>query len=252
MLTPGENDVTYVLHLSYDGTNYLGWQKQPNAPTVQGTVENIICLIFDRPIRTVGASRTDAGVHAEDQVVSFSAVQKFSPDDLSLRLNKMLPEDISVNHVRIASGDFNARYSAKGKRYRYVLLLRKNPLRMRYGYWMRGFVLADTAEELDAISKKIIGTHNFAAFSIASDIPDDPNCRVTDAKWEKIEDELHFYIEADRFLHKMIRSLVGAIIDVYRHRIDIDDLEKMLTTGERICEFQTVPACGLTLMKVFY
>ena len=126
---------TYILHISYDGTNYFGWQKQPDVSTIQETLENALRKIFDdKSLKTTGSSRTDRGVHAEMQVVSFSAPQKYEADELTDRLNKMLPDDIAIVGARCADKKFNARFDAKGKIYRYKIISSKKALLSRYAW----------------------------------------------------------------------------------------------------------------------
>ena len=247
---------TYILHISYDGTNYYGWQKQPDVPTIQGTLEKLLEKIFGgKAIKTIGASRTDRGVHSEMQVVSFIAPPKYEPKEIFKKLNKMLPDDIAVEGVRCTKEKFSARFDAREKLYRYKIIFQKNSFDIRYAWWLNFEHTCDEIfwKKLNLCASKIIGKHDFSAFSIKQDIPDNPICDIFSARWEKIfKMGFHFFIEGDRFLHKMVRSLVGAMIDVARGNIDENDFFKMLETGERTVEFRTAPPQGLTLVKVFY
>lgn len=248
---------TYILHLSYDGTRYYGWQKQPNVPTIQGILETALRKIFSLSgdLKTTGASRTDKGVHAEDQVVSFSAQEKFRPDDLARRLNKMLPNDIAVVSAECTDERFNARFNAKSKVYQYLILLKKMPMKIQYGWWLKSCKVdvKDALPMLNELSAMVVGEHNFSAFAVQQDLPDDASCRIFNAIWRApCEAELEFSIEGNRFLHKMVRSLVGAMLDTIRGRIDAKSFELMLNTGNRVCEYRTAPPEGLTLIKVNY
>ena len=244
--------ITYILRISYDGTNYFGWQKQPNVLTVQTVLEEALNKLFGTSIKTAGASRTDCGVHAEEQVVSFAAQRRYEPDDLPHRLNKMLPDDISVIRADVTDKKFSARFDSKAKIYRYEILLTKNPLRMRYGWWCRK-LSENSLPILNDAASLIIGTHDFSAFSILQDLPEEPLCNIIRAEWKLVDSNAsHFFIEGNRFLHKMVRSLVGAMIDIATGHISIDDFKTMLDEGRRVREFRNAPANGLTLVKVRY
>ncbi len=255
---------TYILRIAYDGTDYFGWQKQLDVPTIQGILEMNLSKLFDIAIKTTGASRTDSGVHAIDQSVSFQAEPKYPADDLLRRLNRMLPDDIAVLDTKLISEKFHARYDAKGKRYRYSILTGKNPLEMRYACWLPNVSLSQNELPiLNALSEKIIGTHDFSAFSILKSLPDKPLCTIFKAEWQYANHKsqftnhesqimLSFVIEGNRFLHKMIRSLVGAMISVASGKMKKDDFIKMLESGQRIVEYRIAPPHGLLLEKVFY
>ena len=251
-----EPDVTYILKLCYDGTNYYGWQKQPDVPTVQGVLEENLRKLFSfRSLRTVGASRTDRGVHAEGQVASFAAPMKYEADDLAKRLNKMLPDDIAVVESRVSSGRFNARFDAKAKLYRYTILLQKNPLLMRYGWWLKSLKsssISSLLEALNEMARNITGSHDFSAFSVVRDLPENPLCDIYDARWEVVDSTLRFEIRGNRFLHKMVRSLVGGMVDALLGKLDADEFTLMINTGKRTAEYITAPSRGLTLVEVEY
>ncbi len=247
---------TYILHISYDGTDYFGWQKQPDVPTIQETIENALLKLFSgSTIKTTGSSRTDRGVHAEMQVVSFSAQRKYEADELANRLNKMLPHNIAIIAARCVDKKFSARFDSKGKIYRYKIVSSKEPLLSRYAWWLECSEIfsAKNIALLDRLAKSIIGEHNFSAFSIKKDIPDNPLCNIFNSYWEKENEKtLLFFIEGNRFFHKMVRSLVGAMLDVARGHLDEKLFYEMLETGERLEQYRVAPPQGLMLMKVLY
>jgi len=254
---------TYILHLAYDGTDYFGWQKQLDVPTIQGILETNIEKLFGKRIKTIGASRTDSGVHAIDQSVSFSVEPKYAAVDLLRRLNLMLPDDIAVLDAKLISGKFHARYDAKGKRYRYSILTGKYPLAMRYAWLPNASLSQSDLPILNNIAERIIGIHDFSAFSILKSLPDKPVCDIFKAEWQFTNHEsritnhesqiiISFVIEGNRFLHKMIRSLVGAMISVVMSNMKKDDFIEMLESGKRIVEYRIAPPQGLLLEKLFY
>ena len=247
------DEVTYILLISYDGTDYYGWQKQPDKPTIQGVLEQNLFKIFNNPdIKTVGASRTDRGVHAIGQAVSFCAQPRYDPENLKWRLNKMLPHDISMINARIIHGKFNARFDALKKDYLYRISFIKKPLTMRYTWWIN-CLSENVFARLKQTEEYLLGSHDFSAFSIKKELPDKPVCNIFNAHWElQDSNELHFHICADRFLYKMVRSLVGAMLNFARGKFTQKELLTMLNTGNRILEYPTAPPQGLTLMKVYY
>ena len=241
------NELTHILRISYDGTEYFGWQKQPNVPTVQGVIEHSLRKLFGKEIKTVGASRTDRGVHAIDQVVSFVAPKRYEPKDLMRRLNKMLPADIAVWDSIVTEKTFNARFDCEGKIYRYRIFKRKKALEARFGWWYEGELDINL---LGGLAELILGEHDFRVFSIQKDLPENPRCTIFEAYWREFEDKLQFFIFGDRFLHKMVRSLVGAMVAVCGKQISDTDFRKMLYEGVRVSEFRNAPPHGLCLLEV--
>ncbi len=204
-------------------------------------------------VRTTGASRTDRGVHALGQVVSFTADRRYEPVDLAGRLNKMLPPDVAVVAAGEVKDRFSARFDAKTKLYRYTITLWKDPFGVRFSWWLPQLAQIDDAgAKLAKLSTLILGEHNFAPFSIARDLPQNPRCRISFATWRTDGEKLVFEIEGNRFLHKMVRSLVGAMVDVVRGRIEEEGFREMLFSGERVCEYNTAPPQGLVLVEVKY
>jgi len=246
-------EVTYILIVKYDGTEYYGWQRQPDLPTIQGSLEEVLSRLWDSRINTIGASRTDAGVHSLGQCVSFPANRKFEPEDILKRANMMLPEDIAIDSVRITSERFHARFDAIKKRYRYKILTEKDPIQARFGWWLNIMMPSDDfLDILNRISGHIIGEHNFSAFSIIKDLPEKPICNISMAKWILQEKQIHFIIEGNRFIHKMVRSLVGAMLGVVRGKWSEQIFIDMLNRAERIIQYRVAPPQGLILERVYY
>ena len=159
----------------------------------------------------------------------------------------MLPDDIAITQAKITEKPFNARYDNIGKIYKYTILEQKIPLKARYAWMIRTPLDIGILQRL---AQKIIGEHDFSAFSIVKDLPDNPKCMIFDAKWTENEFEKIFKIFGNRFLHKMVRSLVGGMVAVLKNQFSTETFVKMIIEGERIVEFGTAPPQGLCLSKV--
>ena len=239
----------WKLTISYDGTNYHGWQVQPDESTVQGTIQDMLGLLFDRPIKITGASRTDAGVHALGQVANVDLPDKFETADLKFRLNRMLPGDIAIKKIKKVADDFSARFSAKGKLYEYKIIDHKDPL-------LRDFALNIEREldfeKLNGLASHIIGRHDFSAFSIKKSIPDNAFCEIFAAEWKKTDEIVVFSVRGNRFLHEMIRALVGAMLDCERGRFEPSGFADMIDSGRRQFDYKVADPRGLFLVELFY
>lgn len=243
---------TYVLSISYDGTNYFGWQKQPDVPTVQGELEKCLHKLFSADIKTVGASRTDRGVHALGQIVSFEAPsEKYPPQDLARRLNRMLPPDIAVNSAALVAGKFNARFDSVGKLYQYRIITRKDPFRMRYAYFLDISPTDRVLSQLNSAAKLFLGEHNFSAFSVLKDLPENPVCTITRSEWRVMDDGMVYFVQGNRFLHKMVRAMVGIMIENLKGKVCPADIQTMLLKGHKTREFRYAPPAGLFLVQTF-
>ena len=239
---------------AYDGTDFNGWQKQTNRKAVQDKIELCLADIFGRPVRTIGAGRTDAGVHADGQVFHFDATWKHSSRALLQALRVSLPPGISLRKVEPASPRFHAHLSARGKRYRYRICRGwAMPDQDRYVYSLK-----DRSIDLQAMkqaSSHFIGTHDFAAFAANRGNGDmEPTVRkLWRSEWLKKKDnEYHYVTEGTGYLYKMVRSMVGAMLDVGLGRIDPDEIGEILQTSKRTARVVSAPAKGLRMERVFY
>jgi tRNA pseudouridine38-40 synthase len=241
------------MKISFDGTAYNGWQIQPDCKTIQGEIEAALSRLFDQPIAVTGSSRTDTGVHALGMVAHTDVPPKFELNDLEYKLNAILPEDIAVRETTEVPEDFHARYSAKGKRYEYRIVFDKSP-KERLGTHRinRPEYLPKVQMILDDLAERIVGIHDFSAFARKAEIPDSPKCEITLAKWQISDSGMVFAIEGNRFLHTMVRSLVGAMLDCIRGRFAQGQFGEMLVTGERKYGYEVAPGKGLWLVEVFY
>lgn len=241
------------MKISFDGTDFSGWQVQPDERTVQGEIEKALSTLFDRSISITGSSRTDSGVHALGMVAHADISDKFKLPDLEYKLNAILPEDIAVRDLAIVDDDFHARYSATGKLYEYRIIFKKRPeLRLYTHRFPEPNFLPVVKMVLDDLAGRIVGKHDFSAFARKADSEDNPECEITSAHWTIDEVGMTFAIEGNRFLWTMVRSLVGAMLDCINGKFSPGQFGQMLRTGERKYAYQVAPGKGLWLVQVYY
>lgn len=256
MQDPAATDTVKLrLTLAYDGTRYAGWQVQKTGPGVQERVEQALARLFASRPRVHSSSRTDSGVHALGLVAHVEipkAEFKMRPAKLRLALNAFLPEDIRVLEVRRCRADFHARFHATGKQYRYFVWNHPamNPL-LRHLAWHVPQKL--NLQAMRAAAKLFVGTHDFRSF--ANERGYEPKSTVR-TLWRcdlrRSGPLLTFIVEADGFLYKMCRSIVGSLVQVGRGRFAVSDIQRMLEARDRRAAGMTAPAHGLVLWKVFY
>ncbi|MBJ04417.1 MAG: tRNA pseudouridine(38-40) synthase TruA [Flavobacteriales bacterium] len=238
----------YLLKISYVGTNYSGWQIQSNASSIQGSIMHCLKFLLNNEISLiVGAGRTDAGVHAINFFAHFDYLHELDCDHLSYKLNRFLSPDISIHYVRPISNNFHARFSAISRRYEYWISNFKDPFLYKRSYFLYNNI---DFQKINDGAKIFIGTHNFSNFSktkCSNNI-----CIVHSTSWIQKKEVLVFSITANRFLHNMVRSIVGSLIYLGLNKITLTDLESYLN-NENNCKFTySVPACGLHLVNVKY
>jgi tRNA pseudouridine38-40 synthase len=239
------------LELAYDGTGYAGWQIQPDVPTVQGVVFAAARTVLGEPVKLVGASRTDAGVHALHQVASLTTDSALDAATIKRALNATLPPDIRVVGAAEAAVTFDARRDAAGKRYAYLIDAGAvaSPLLRRYAWHIpAGLDLAAMRAALEAIR----GVHDFSAFCAAPGRDAMPVCHVRGVHVVGRRSWVVLLVSADRFLHHMVRTLVGSAIAIGRGARDPAWLAEVLKSRDRRQAGATAPAHGLTLVRVLY
>ncbi len=237
------------LVLSYDGTDFCGWQRQPDERTVQGVVEDALARISGRRIAVVGAGRTDAGVHAQGQVASFKSELRLTKEELRRALNALLPDDVRVLSAQPAPPGFDARKSARSKIYRYRIFNRPriSPFVFRYAlHWTGNLDLEKMAEAAGRFRRKA----DFSAFS--SNRLLHPVRQVSRSELRKKGPEIIYTIEADGFLRYMVRTIVGTLLEVGRGKVEPRAVDDFFILKRRSLRSPTAPAKGLCLMKVFY
>jgi tRNA pseudouridine38-40 synthase len=237
------------LLIEYEGTHYAGWQRQENAGTVQGEIESALRQMLQEKVGVIGAGRTDAGVHARGQVANFHTGSALSCPEIGRGLNALLPDDIVIHRVEEAPPDFHARYSARGRCYSYAIA-RERTAMLRNVTWFVGYPL-----DLDAMRKAaaaITGPHEFGSFCKGQAEVDGYRCDVSTACWEEHQSHLTLHIQADRFLHGMVRSLVGTMVDVGRGYTSLEEFSSIIAKNDRRAGGANAPARGLTLESVLY
>ncbi len=242
---------TYRLVLAYDGTGFHGWQSQPDLPTVQGTLAEAARRLFPDGVGLTGASRTDAGVHALGQTATLTARSRLAPATVLAALNAHLPREIRVLEAADAAAGFDARRSAIGKRYLYLI---DNgavpaPLLLRYAWHVPGRL--DPARLRGSLAP-LRGRHDFSAFCAAPGREANPVCRVRAVHVRRRKSLVVVAISADRFLHHMVRNVVGSAVEVGRGARPVQWLPEVLALGDRTRAGPTAPARGLTLLRVMY
>lgn len=241
----------YRLDCAFHGARFHGWQRQPALRTVQGELEEWLAKLLgaQTPISVTGAGRTDAGVHARGMVAHFDWPEKIDAPDLLHRLTSALPDDLIVNDLRPIDPGFHARYSALQKTYEYRVSNQPSPFERDRTWFIHGDVRWD---ELSDAANAILGENDFAGFCIAESLKPNTVCRVHAARWHTDGTVWRFRITADRFLHQMVRLLVGTQIDIARGRWPVDRMHEILDARDvRLCG-QAAPAHGLTLISVEY
>jgi len=239
----------YLIVLSYDGTDYHGWQRQPKKRTIQGTLEDALARIAQKKVTVIGAGRTDAGVHALGQAANFKAALRLSEEELKKALNAILPDDIRVVELKKTAMEFHARRDAKAKVYQYRIFHgpEKNPFVFRYVlHWPYPLNLAHMRKAAGLFQRQ----GDFSGFSSNRLLY--PVRKVTRSEIKKKGDEIIFTIEASGFLRYMVRTIVGTIIEVGRGRVSLEQIEDIFREKQRTLSSPTAPAKGLCLMKVFY
>jgi tRNA pseudouridine38-40 synthase len=237
--------------LAYDGTGYHGWQLQPDRPTVQGVLLEAARQLFPGEVRVRGASRTDAGVHALGQTVALTTASRLPALTVLAALNAHLPRDVRVMRATDAGAGFDPRRGARAKRYLYLVdnAPVPSPLLLRYAWHVGGHL--DLAAVRAALAS-LRGQHDFSAFCAAPGREADPVCRVHGLHVRRHKSLVAIVVSADRFLHHMVRNVVGSALEVGRGRRPPPWLGQVRDTRDRTRGGPTAPAHGLTLLRVMY
>ena len=221
----------YFIYLSYDGSNYHGWQVQPNAPTVQEKLESALSLLMRCPMAVTGAGRTDTGVNASTMVAHADFDEEIDCKQVAYRLNKILPPDIAVSNIRRVKDDAHARFDAVSRRYNYRVVTAKSPFARRYACRVMPGI------DFDAMNRAAEILYEYTDFTSFSKLHTDVktnNCKVTYAKWRQVEEnEWVFEIEADRFLRNMVRAIVGTLLLVGRGKMTLDGFRAVIENKAR-------------------
>ncbi|MBO5901919.1 MAG: tRNA pseudouridine(38-40) synthase TruA [Alistipes sp.] len=240
----------YFIELQYDGAAYFGWQRQPNAVTVQGMIEDKLSMLRRTPTEIVGAGRTDTGVNASFYVAHFDSDTEVDCHQLCYKLNKVLPDDIAIKRIYEVEPQKHARFDAKMREYTYFIVMCKSPFR-RFSAWH--FAVDLDVEKMNAAAAKLLDYEDFTSFAKLNSNNKTNICHVTHAEWVVESDgTLRFTIRADRFLRNMIRAIVGTLVDVGRGRYSVDEFEDIIRSKDLSRSSAGAPACGLFLSDVQY
>lgn len=243
----------YKCTISYDGTNFYGYQIQPNKRTVQGEIEKVLTRMHKgKDIRIYSSGRTDTGVHAKGQVIHFTSDLEIPEANWKKALNAQLPEDLYVHLVEAVDDSFHARFSATAKEYRYFILLsdERDVFLRNYRY-----MTSETFdfEMMEAACKVFVGTHDFTAFSSArSTVKGDKIRTLYDVSFQQNDNELVFILRGNGFLYHMVRIIVSVLLDAGRGRVTPEEIATMFTAKNRGTIGKTLPPQGLFLWEVMY
>jgi tRNA pseudouridine38-40 synthase len=246
----------FKLTIAYDGTDFHGWQMQVNKPTIQGELVNVLRRITQESVVLHGAGRTDAGVHAFGQVGSFCTQSRLSVGEFQRALNALLPPTIRIVKAAEVGPDFNARWSARGKIYRYRLYRGKVVPPMLWRYVLHYPFPLDENAMCDAAAR-FVGTHDFAAFAASTGSEENDRERSTEREIFSTElvrsadnEELIFTVRGRSFLRYMVRKMVGTLLDIGRGRLTPEDIERLYELKDRAKSGPTVPPQGLCMVSV--
>lgn len=241
----------YFLELAYSGASYNGWQRQPNAPSVQQTLEENLSKLLGATIEIVGAGRTDTGVNASYYVAHFDSVREISDcKDFCYHLNSMLPFDIAVYRVYEVSDSAHARFDAISREYRYHIILGKDPFRKHVAWQYYGTL---DVEAMNTAAEHLLINEDFTSFAKLNSNNHTNICHVSHARWERVgECELVFTIRANRFLRNMVRAIVGTLVDVGRGKITSERFGEIVRARDLSLSSASAPAAGLFLTDVEY
>lgn len=239
----------YFIELAYKGTHYHGWQYQPDAASVQETLEKALSVLLRTPIEIVGAGRTDAGVHAQQMFAHFDCEAIFEIPVLVHKLNSYLPKDIAIFNIHKVHDDAHARFDATKRTYEYHIHTFKNAFECEDS-WYYGLPLK--VEKMNEACKILFDHTNFECFSKVNTDVNTFNCKIYEAHWQHNNDKLVFTISADRFLRNMVRAIVGTMINIGLEKISLTDFTQIIESKDRNKAGFSVPAHGLYLTKVEY
>ena len=240
----------YFIYLAFNGTDYCGWQIQPDAVSVQEKLEKALSLFLRQEIHVTGAGRTDAGVHARLMVAHFDIDEPQDCGWMKNKLNGILPQDISVYRIVPVRADAHARFDAVSRTYRYYLTLEKDPFYRDFA-WRQ--INAPDFELMNKAARMLLETVDFTSFSKLHTDTKTNNCKVTVAHWDRLPDgRWAFTITADRFLRNMVRAVVGTLMQVGRGQLTLEQFRQIIDSKDRCAAGDSAPARGLFLEEIEY
>jgi tRNA pseudouridine38-40 synthase len=239
----------FFIEIKYDGTNYHGWQIQNNASSVQEEINKAFSTILQEKIEVVGAGRTDAGVHAHQLFAHFDIEKEFENEKTLFKINKFLPEDISCTAITKVVDEAHARFAATARTYEYWISSNKNPFLQNRAHYLPYSLNLDL---MNKAAQDLLNYTDFSCFSRSKTDTFTNDCDITFAHWEQKNDCLVFTITANRFLRNMVRAIVGTMLEIGQHKIEISDLKNIIESKNRANAGTSAPAHGLYLTEVKY
>ncbi len=239
----------FFIEIKYDGTNYHGWQIQNNAISVQEEINKAFATILQEKIEVVGAGRTDTGVHAQQLFAHIDLTKTFDIEKTLFKVNKFLPDDISITNINKVNPEAHARFSATARTYEYWITPNKNPFLQNKAYYLP-FSL--DINLMNKAAKELLNHTDFSCFSRSKTDTFTNDCDITFAQWVQKDDCLIFTITANRFLRNMVRAIVGTLLEIGQQKIDVSDLIEIIKSKSRANAGTSAPAHGLYLTQVNY
>lgn len=239
----------YFIQLAYKGTNYHGWQYQPNAHTVQETLSKALSVILQQSIEITGAGRTDTGVHAKEMYAHFDFEGNFDPTQFVYKLNSFLPKDISIYDIFPVKNEVHTRFDAQKRTYEYHIHTRKDPFLEELSWYYQQQL---DVEKMNQAAELLLKHTDFQCFSKVNTDVATFNCAISEAYWKYTGNQLVFTISADRFLRNMVRAIVGTLVLVGLNKISLSDFEQILASKDRNKAGFSAPAHGLYLTQINY
>ncbi|MCX6280654.1 MAG: tRNA pseudouridine(38-40) synthase TruA [Bacteroidetes bacterium] len=242
----------YFIRLSYDGTNYHGWQAQKNAISIQNVLTDALSMMLKESVSLTGCGRTDAGVHAREYIAHLDLekdLNRLQAGKLVFKLNSYLGRDIAIRQIYPVRQDAHARFSASLRSYKYYITLVKDPFLVNQSYYHYGPLDMDM---MNRGAELIMKYSDFTSFSKVDSDTKTKICKVSHARWDSSENLLVFTISADRFLRNMVRAIVGTLLDLGTGKMSLRDLKLVIEAKNRSDAGDSVPACGLFLERVVY
>jgi len=241
----------YFINLSYKGTNYHGWQIQPNAITIQEILQKALSILLKKNTEIIGAGRTDTGVHASFFIAHFDSLIEIDTTTICFAINRIIPKDIVVHSICLVSNDAHSRFSAISRTYKYYITLKKDPFALETSTYIWGDL---NLKAMNSACKILFEYTDFTSFSKLHTDTMTNNCKIMFANWESIEEsgKLIFTIKADRFLRNMVRAIVGTMLEIGRGKISIVDFRHIIESKNRSNAGVSAPPEGLFLCDIEY
>ena len=241
----------FKLDISYEGTDFFGWQIQKKDRSVQGDIANALSKIFKVDgINLIGSGRTDSGVHAKQQIANFKFNTDLKPLNIKNAINSHLENDVYINSCEYVSNDFNSRFDAISREYEYILTNKYFPLNRNQSWYLKDYNFK--LKQLNNMAAIILGKHDFSTFCKQTSLKENNECKITYSRWEAKENKLYYYIKGNRFLHHMVRYLVGTMINFSCEENCISTFESLFFKKEICNSIIKAPAQGLYLNKIIY